>query len=78
MVQNRSAHKGADLWIYDRVSICFRSGPHGCLESRWVLELLYVEVKRPTSEFYYHHLIDDISTAKSVFLHVSPTNTIFI
>ena len=78
MVQNRSAHKGADLWIYDRVSICFRSGPHGCLESRWVLELLYVEVKRPTSEFYYHHLIDDISTAKSVFLHVSPTNTICI
>jgi hypothetical protein len=79
MVQNRSAHKGADLWIYDRVSICFRSCPHGCLERRWVLELLFVEVKRQTSEFYYHHhLIDDISTAKCFFLHVSPTTSIFI
>jgi hypothetical protein len=71
MVQDRSSHKGADLWIYDRVSICFRSGPYGCLESGWLLEILCVEVKRSTGEFYYHHLTDDISTAES-FSSTSP------
>jgi hypothetical protein len=57
MVQNRSAHKGTDLWIYDRVSICFHNGTHDSLERRWVLELFCLAVKWPTSEFYYHHLL---------------------
>jgi hypothetical protein len=57
MIQNRSVRKGTDLWIYDRVSNCLLSSSHGCLDSRWVLGLVFLEVKRPTREFDYHHLL---------------------